>query len=303
MTESGVPKSSPILDYLYAQSELDGPEGTQRTTAWPLPTEVEILEVGGQEALRCEYGDPEQVKFCDQATSRTALDRLRHLGGAPVVRIRDFVQRFGPLFCHEESSGILNPYILPYSSQDKTEMVVWYQEIAALLVAVTRLATCARFERRIFVADLQVVRHYLWFRDFVADYSTKLAVGVCDRVLKQHQVDGSGGDIVAFDPGARRVVEGVVNWWLLAGQVGPRLRWKAESVPTLVWTSGLWGMIGAQLLSDIRKGGKTATCDGCGKEVRRNRRPKTGQFVWCGSPDCKKKRNRLAQERSRRSMG
>lgn len=298
-----MPKSSAILADLDAQSELNGPEGTQRTTAWPLPTEVEILEVRGQEALRCKYGDPEQVKLCDDATSRTALDRLRRLSGAPVVRVRDFVQRFGPLFCHEEWSGILNPYLLPYSSQHGTEMVAWYHEMAALLVAVTRLATCARRRSRIFVADLRVVRLYLFARDLVADYSTKLAVGVCDRVLEQHKVDGSGGDKVAFDPGARRVVEGVVNWWLLAGQVGPRLRWKAESVPTLVWTGGLWGVVGAQLLSDIRRGGKTATCDGCGKEVRRDRRPKAGQLVWCRSRDCQKKRNRLAQERSRRSRG
>jgi hypothetical protein len=287
-----------VLKELEIKGELLAPEGAQRTSQWLLPTDVVLSDVNGQRAVRCEYGKPASPRICEDAAARTALDRLRRLTSGPAERVRDYVLRFGPLFRHEEFSGVRNPYLLPYSETRGGELVAWYREMASLLTAVTRIAACARRRERLFVADLLAVRLGLHSRDVVADYTTKLAIAACERLLAK--VGGASKVVrVPFDPSAKRIVEGVVNWWLLAGDIGPRLRWRDSAPAGVVWTGGLWGAIGAQLLSDIRRGGKTAECDGCGREVLRRRRPKSGQRVWCSRLECERLRNQIAQDRLR----
>lgn len=291
-------QTSEVLKDLEIKGELLEPEGAQRTSQWPLPTDVVLSDVDGQRVVRCEYGNPAGLRSCEDAVVRTALDRLRRLASGSAERVRDFVMRFGPLFQHEEFSGVRNPYLLPYSGTRGGELVAWYREMACLLTAVTRIAASARRGERLFVADLLAVRLGLHSRDLVADYTTKLAIAECERLLAKA---GGAPEIVRvpLDSSAKRIVEGVVNWWLLAGETGPRLRWRDSAPAVVVWTGGLWGAIGAQLLSDIRRGGKTAECDGCGREVLRRRRPKSGQRVWCGRPECERLRSQIAQDRSR----
>lgn len=231
----------------------------------------------------------------DAGRVRHALERLQRLDGAPAARVRDFVQAFGPLFAHDVNDL---PPLHPFRRINRdTELVPWYHEVAALLTASARVAGCVRRAQRLYVRDLEIIDRFLALNATFTEPSVRRASRECLRLRRP-----AVGDRTPYDAGARSVVEGVVNWWLLAGAVRPFLRWREAGRPEIACTGWLWGAIGMQLLADVQRGGKTAPCDWCGREVRRERRPKRGQRVCCTAVGCRRDRDLDAQRRRRQGQ-
>ncbi len=293
-----MPRRSRSLQELERAGELEAVEGSQRVAGWPLPERVDLYAVNGEPAVVAHFpNDPATVSLANEREVRGAFHRLRMLDGASPNRVRDFVLTFGPLFDTEEWSGM--GYLgLPYRAVDGVEVVSWYTELGGLLAATARLALRIRRAQRLEVQDLSIVARTLEdfsVRSFRHDYTVKSA-GAISRQLAA----GAGGSKVAYTDAARRIPEGVVNWWLGAKQVRPLLLWHTGDRPTVVWTGELWGAIGAQFLADVRRGGRAVECDGCGREVPRNRLPKSGQPMWCHRDGCRRMRDAEAQRRSRK---
>ena len=267
----------------------------QRISAWPLPSAVKACDLDGEHALVAVFQASSAVEVSSEADARAALDRLRRLDAAPPARVRDFVKAFGPLFDSEDWSRI-GYASLPYRPVNGVEAVSWYTEIGALLAATARLTSNVRHRRSVYTADLRTIANMLVPNSRLVDYTVSRAIGICEAVLRGV---GPAQEKIPFSEGFRRIPEGVVNWWLGAKRVRPLLRWQSGSQPTVVWTGELWGAVGAQLLADVRRGGKVAECDSCGREVVRVRLPKSGQRVWCASSKCRRLASREAQRRSR----
>lgn len=267
----------------------------QQVVAWALPSTVEACELDGEPGLLAHFQVSPEVQVSSETDARAAFDRLRRLDAAPPARVRDFVQAFGPLFNCEDWSRV-GYASLPYRPVNGVEAVSWYTEIGALLAATSRLTSNVRHRRSVYVADLKTIANTLVPNSRLVDYTVSRAIGICETVLRDV---GSVQEKIAFSENFRRIPEGVVNWWLGAKRVRPLLRWQSGSQPTVVWTGELWGAVGVQLLADVRRGGKVAECDSCGREVARERLPKSGQRVWCGSSRCRRLASREAQRRSR----
>jgi hypothetical protein len=267
-------------------------QGTQRVGSWPMPSTVVLCEIRGEVGVRV-VGDPKGIM--ESTDARGALDALRALEGAPDSATRDFVLAYGLLFETEDEMGV-GYGGLPYQPSSEGELVKWYREMASLISATLRITALVRRRRPILTADVATVLRFVddWI---VADYSVKVAASVCRRLLSH-----APSNAVPYEDAMRRIPAGVVNGWLRVKEVRPHLTWRGDSDrPVLAWTGGLWGMIGAELMLFIRAEGKTAECDGCGREVTRMRRPKLGQKVWCGAARCRRLRDREAQRRRRPS--
>ena len=62
------------------------------------------------------------------------------------------------------------------------------------------------------------------------------------------------------------LVLGFVNCWLSAVNVRPRLSTTRANQPVVVWTGGLWGHIGGQLMAYAREASRRdLLCDVCGR--------------------------------------
>ena len=275
--------------------DLEVAASGQRVAAWPLPSRVEACELDGEPGLLAHFQVSPALQVASDTHARAAFDRLRRLDDAPPVRVRDFVKAFGPLFDPEDWSRI-GYASLPYRPVNGVEAVSWYTEMGALLAATARLTSNIRHRRAVYAADLRTIADTLSPHSLLVDYTVSRAIAICETVLGGV---GLAKERIPFSEGLRRIPEGVVNWWLGAKRVRPLLRWQSGNQPTVVWTGELWGAVGAQLLADVRRGGKVAECDGCGREVVHERLPKSGQRVWCASRKCRRLANREAQQRSR----
>jgi hypothetical protein len=279
-------------DDLSVRDDLAAFDSQQRVTSWLIPSSVELCELNGAVALQLSYSDDDQY-LRDAGGARAALDRLRRLDGAPDFRVRDFVRAFGSLLVPDDAMGIGYPAV-QFRPQGDREAIHPYREIAALLSATTRLASLVRRRQSVAVGDLRVVHHWLASNGLGADYTVKIAAATCERLTTNAR-----GSRTVFDPSLPSIPVGVVNWWLQAKSVRPLLTWRDADRPSVRWTGGLWGLIGAQLMFAVRAGEGLAECDGCGREVRHERRPKAGQLTWCDSIECTRARNREAKRRSR----
>lgn len=292
-----MPKRSVVLQAVEVAGGLEVVPGAQRILGWPLPERAELRTIDGTLAVIAHFGDDSgDVPVAGDREVRTAFQRFRMLDRASPSSVRDFVRSFGPLFDAEEWSGL--GYVgLPYRMENGAEAVSWYTELAGILAATARLTLRIRQRQRLDFEDLQTLARRLGepsIRGYMTDYTVKRAGAICARLVKE-----ASGPKVPYVDAARRIPEGVVNWWLGAKQVRPMLRWDDDRPPTVEWTGELWGAIGAQLLADVRRGGMVSECDWCGREVERKRAPKVGQLVWCGDDECRRRRNAEAKRRSR----
>lgn len=293
-----MPKRSVVLQAVEVAGGLEVVPGSQHVLGWPLPERAELRTIGATLKVVAHFPDEvDEVRVAGNQEVRTAFHRFRMLDGASASRVRDFVRSFGPLFGSEEWSGV--GYAgLPYRmEEDGAEAVWWYTELAGIIAATSRLALRIRQRQRLDVHDLQTLATRLddpSIRGYVADYTVKRAGAICTRLIRE-----ASGPKVPYTDAARRIPEGAVNWWLGAKQVRPMLRWEDDRPPIVLWSGELWGAIGAQFLSDVRRGSKVAECDWCGREVQRKRAPKVGQRVWCGDEECRRRRNAEAQRQSR----
>lgn len=93
---------------------------------------------------------------------------------------------------------------------------------------------------------------------------------------------------------ARVLVNYVIFWWLIAGDVTPLFTWD-EKGTKVEFGGGLFGALGLQLMRAVSRAHSLSVCSGCGQTYERmNRRPKAGQRNYC--PECREKvSNRLRQ--------
>jgi hypothetical protein len=164
------------------------------------------------------------------------------------------------------------------------EPIRWYLEYARLLAATRRASWRLQEQRNPDREDLRAIAEFLQGR--VSLY----------RVASRHEdamefaLDAPPGasarrEWLAYQGGR---IGAVVEWWLTEGQVRQSLTWTPSLEPRTLWTGGLWGSIGGELLASLCRGSPGPTCHACGRKVRRKSRPKRGQEVWCTRPQCTK---------------
>ena len=275
---------------LAVEDDLAAPRAWERVVGWPIPSDAALCDVDGQRAVRI-IGEPRGMLTSDDA--RGALGSLRKLATAPESHVLRFVQRFGSLFQPEDEMGV-GWGGMPYQPDGRGDLVEDYRTVARLVEATLRITSLVSRSRPVPVIDLSTALEFLE-SIVAADYSAKTAAAICERLVLRAR-----GTSVPFETSLRRVPVGVVNGWLRAKGVSPHLRWPdSADRPAIQLSGGLMGFIASELMHYVRAGERTLTCDGCGREFTRSRRPKTGQQVWCSSVRCRRRRDREAQRRSR----
>lgn len=124
-----------------------------------------------------------------------------------------------------------------------------------------------------------------------------------------HWLDGelaaAGGQLRAAR--RRQVVALAVEGFLDATAVRLGVSWVAHKTPTLVTkSSSHWGVFALELARRLDRDGEPAavwTCESCGEPVRRRRRPREGDRVYCQRPECQRTRWRRNKARQRTERG
>lgn len=286
----------------------------------------------GQRVVRCRYDAGQQPEPGD------VFRRFIRLDGAPAVRIRDFVARFGRLGIGPTGLPGAEDHF-PMGSEPpflggETEDVRWYSHYAGLAAATVRIAAYLRLRREAEREDLvSGLRHWELLSDRVRAGDSRVLqdpvasdawyfaieireelnrgnrVASADELKEARGKDGTWvgtADVPDWMSRARRrtpfhsqIVEAVVNWWLAAVQ--PLAPWNEDrSDFDLAWKGGLWGTLGLHLLYAVKGARGGSQCSNCGRFVRRQRAPKTGQQIWCDRKDCRRTLYRQAKARKRR---
>lgn len=316
-------------------STVGDPTGS--ADGWPLPQLVELERNGSDSRVRHQpyvwKAPRKSVGEPKTAASKGVLGRFVRLAYANDSRVVDFVRKFGPLnLCQH---GLPDTHAGLFRCQDdvetdeenwqrygsRSEPLKTYRRYARLVAATLRAAEDFRSGMRFHVEDLEIIANHWksWNLQLLhgrpkkqrpqmalANYAPDFNV-----VLEQIQPGQREANIVN---GATSIVNNVVNWWLDAGVVTARLRLEIEYHPprrytprqpaNVVWESlgrypTTWAAIGTQLLFAALRERNVAYCAHCGREVHRDRRPRTDRRVWCDSIECKRARERWKKRRSR----
>lgn len=305
--------------------------------SWPRPPGAELgvpglrpagarLEDGGNR-VRCRYAEGSGHGPED------AFRRFLRLDSAPAVRVRDFVGHFGMLgFADDGLPGVPDevPFEEPPFWGGHAEPVKWYRHYAGVAAATIRIAAYIREHRPPEVEDLKWLwLHWVlvnegvaedpgrwntdavsrggWVAQLALSKELKQRLGLDDVELLEDEEDRpavprwlqpSG----KFPPAPAAAVLSVVRWWLIKGETELALAWDYEREDfTWGWHGGLWSRLGRHLLYTVRGARGGSNCDGCGRFVRHQRAPKSGQQVWCHRLACRRIQQREAKQRSRKN--
>lgn len=279
------------------------------TAGFRMPASVQIIKSAGAVALETTFGGKTPESF-ELSAVRGAMSAFIALEDGNDVKIQRFVIAHGPLSLNrdgtvrgfEAQSGSLIEPVDP-----------GYRFYARVAAAAARSALAAVQFEAPDPGDEAVFLDFLR-REFpeVRGKSDELRIPSIS-VLRREATRSVGlavsllaGDRKKEDQGelAAVIARTIVNWWLDVRDVRPLL-WQNANAPARLqkrWSGGLWGAIGNQLLERVERDLGTPRCNNCGRAVtmrKRERRPKTGQRIWCGEKVCRRAKEREAKARSR----
>ncbi len=247
------------------------------------------------------------------------FDAFLDLKGAPPSEFRDFAQRYGPLWVcpHGSDTGkcVDCGAGLPLSDDHREALSLWGAAVDDVLLVLEVAAGLHRSEPDedlVIASDAWKARRPVAYRDVdilalgdlfdlrVPETPRFVLSGWGWPELRALPSQPEGPERVQLTRlEAQAYVEGVVNWWLRAGNAVLGFSWRENGPQAHLpeWT--LRGAIAKDLMLTVCRVDGLAFCDNCSRPFIPSRKPRKDQHTWCPREVCQSARYRRSKRKQR----